>query len=124
MIPYSQRSKSEAIEDGRKGGINSGKARREKRALREMLKEAAMQVAQMSDREREEWAAKGYTGELTNDTIIAAASMEVARRTDEKGTSERRLLMDWFGEGKQNIAVEVEKTPEEAAAEIMERIKR
>ena len=37
LIPTSQRSKSEAREIGRKGGINSGKSRRKKRTMKENL---------------------------------------------------------------------------------------
>lgn len=40
LIPASQRSKSEARENSKKGGIESGKARRRKKALRTALKEA------------------------------------------------------------------------------------
>lgn len=39
LIPYSQRSKSKARENGRKGGINSGKIRRQKADLRKMAQE-------------------------------------------------------------------------------------
>lgn len=37
LIPYSQRSKEEARENGRKGGIESGKVRRRKKTLRENM---------------------------------------------------------------------------------------
>lgn len=40
LIPASQRSKDEARGNGQKGGIESGKARRRKKALRTALKEA------------------------------------------------------------------------------------
>ena len=35
LIPYSQRSEDEARSNGKKGGIESGKARRRKRSMRE-----------------------------------------------------------------------------------------
>lgn len=35
LIPFSQRSKNEAREEGRKGGVASGAARRRKRSMRE-----------------------------------------------------------------------------------------
>ena len=35
LIPFSERSESEARENGRKGGINSGVSRRRKRSLKE-----------------------------------------------------------------------------------------
>lgn len=40
LIPFSQRSKEEAIELGRKGGINSGVSRRKLRTFREALKKS------------------------------------------------------------------------------------
>lgn len=44
LIPNSQRSPSEVRENGRNGGINSGKARREKKAMRELLEDALAKV--------------------------------------------------------------------------------
>ena len=38
LIPFSDRSKEEARESGRKGGIASGEARRAKRDMRELMK--------------------------------------------------------------------------------------
>ena len=38
LIPFSERSKDEAKENGKKGGIASGKARREKKEFREFAK--------------------------------------------------------------------------------------
>ena len=40
LIPASKRSKSEARENSKKGGVESGKSRRRKKALRLALKEA------------------------------------------------------------------------------------
>lgn len=37
LIPFSERSESEARENGRKGGVESGKARRRKRALKDAV---------------------------------------------------------------------------------------
>ena len=37
LIPTNKRSKSEVRENARKGGINSGKARREKRTMKQLL---------------------------------------------------------------------------------------
>lgn len=44
LIPNSQRSASEVRENQRRGGINSGKARREKKAMRELLEDALAKV--------------------------------------------------------------------------------
>ena len=40
LIPMSERSKDEVREIGRKGGIASGEARREKKLLKELLEDA------------------------------------------------------------------------------------
>ena len=40
LIPMSERSKSEVRELGKKGGIASGEARREKKLLKELLEDA------------------------------------------------------------------------------------
>lgn len=45
LIPTNRRSKAEAKELGAKGGRASGKARREKKALRDILREALEQDA-------------------------------------------------------------------------------
>lgn len=48
LIPASQRSKSEARENSKKGGIASGASRRRKKALRTALKEAmSMQLKEL-----------------------------------------------------------------------------
>lgn len=48
LIPASKRSKSEARENSKKGGIESGKSRRRKKALRTALKEAmTMQLKEL-----------------------------------------------------------------------------
>lgn len=44
LIPNSQRSASEVRENQRRGGINSGKARRKKKAMRELLEDALAKV--------------------------------------------------------------------------------
>lgn len=37
LIPYNERSKDEARKNGQKGGINSGKARRQKRTMKDTM---------------------------------------------------------------------------------------
>lgn len=44
LIPFDKRSKDEVREMNRKGGVNSGKARREKKAMRELLEDALAKV--------------------------------------------------------------------------------
>lgn len=49
LIPFNQRSKEEVREMNRKGGINSGKARREKKALKETLEYLLQQAVKDGD---------------------------------------------------------------------------
>lgn len=49
LIPASKQSKEEARENGRKGGIASGKARREKRKFKELLELAFAQKIKNKD---------------------------------------------------------------------------
>ena len=48
LIPFSQRSKDEARENGKMGGVESGKARRKKRKMREWL-ELALDLPSKND---------------------------------------------------------------------------
>ena len=50
LTPFSERSREERSENGRKGGVASGKARRRKKALRLALKEAVnLQLKDLPD---------------------------------------------------------------------------
>lgn len=70
LIPNSERSPSEVRENGRKGGIASGKARREKADLRKML-----QVALESDDFKDKFGNKMTGAEL----MVKVAFKEMAK---------------------------------------------
>ena len=98
LIPASQRSKSEARENSKKGGIASGKSRRRKKALRTALKEAMamplkelhpdMQAAIMQ-------AAKLGDAELTvSDAVLGSIIRNACRGNSQMA----KLLLDVLGE--------------------------
>ena len=70
LIPNSERSPSEVRENGRKGGIASGKARREKADLRKML-----QIALESDDFKDKFGNKMTGAEL----MVKVAFKEMAK---------------------------------------------
>ena len=98
LIPASQRSKSEARENSKKGGIASGASRRRKKALRTALKEAMamplkelhpdMQAAIMK-------AAKLGDAELTvSDAVLGS----IIRNACKGNSQMAKLLLDVLGE--------------------------
>ena len=98
LIPASQRSKSEARENSKKGGIASGASRRRKKALRTALKEAMamplkelhpdMQAAIMQ-------AAKLGDAELTvSDAVLGS----IIRNACKGNSQMAKLLLDVLGE--------------------------
>lgn len=69
LIPFSERSKEEARENGRKGGINSGKARRRKADLRKAVQ--IMATTEITDKNGKqatgiEIAVQGLIANLAN----------------------------------------------------------
>ena len=98
LIPASQRSKSEARENSKKGGIASGASRRRKKALRTALKEAMalplkelhpdMQAAIMK-------AAKLGDAELTVSDAVLGGIIRSACAGNPKMA---KLLLDVLGE--------------------------
>lgn len=93
LIPTTTRSKEEARELGRLGGIASGKARREKKTIAQMLKTWCDKAA--SDEDKERLLAIGLTEDLTNRAILLAPLLEKAKDGDSKSI---RLLYELMGE--------------------------
>lgn len=121
LIPYSQRSKSEAREAGAKGGRASGETRRRRKLLRESIMEAADIVATLTDAERQRIIDAGGE-EPTNREAFVAALWYMARQKTKDGTADRKLLMEVSGEMAQNVNVSLgnEKTPQDWAREALE----
>lgn len=89
LIPTNRRSKEEARELGRKGGIASGEARREKRAMRELLEIAL--------------AAKCARGDITNKEESAA---QLAKKMAEGDLKAIEVGLKVIGEYEQKVKVE------------------
>ena len=93
LVPFSARSKSEASENGRKGGIKSGEARRRKRNLKAALKA----VLALPVQDTETWNALSALGidpaDIDNQTAIVCALMSKAMAGDVAAFKEIRSLL-------------------------------
>lgn len=98
LVPANQRSKSEARENGRKGGLNSGKSRRRRKALRTMLKEAVS--LPLSDLPEDLKAGIMKAAQIKDDSLLVSdAVLGSLIRMACKGNSQMmRLLLDTLGE--------------------------
>lgn len=98
LKPTTKRTKSEAREIGKKGGIASGKSRRRKKALRTALKEAvAMRLDELHPDMRNAImkAAKLSAGELTvSDAILGS----IIRSACAGNPKMMKILLDTIGE--------------------------
>lgn len=95
LIPNSERSPNEVRENGRKGGVNSGVARRRKRSL----KEAADLFLSLPVADKKQWnkiARQGVDPEDVDNqmAIIVGLSMKAAKG-DSKAA---KVLFDLLGE--------------------------
>lgn len=85
LIPFSERSESEARECGKKGGKASGEARRRKKAMRQAASMLlGMEVpgsGSLSDTLKNRLAAFGYSGEDTTfqDVLLASVLLEALK---------------------------------------------
>lgn len=95
LIPFSERSESEARENGRKGGIASGAARRRKRSL----KEAADLYLSLPVTDRRVWNKIARDGvdpeDIDNQMAIIAGLSKVAAMGDSKAA---KVLFDLMGD--------------------------
>ncbi|WP_443873600.1 hypothetical protein [Megasphaera sp.] len=98
LVPANRRSKNEARENGRKGGLNSGKSRRRRKALRTMLKEAVS--LPLSDLPEDLKAGIMKAAQIKDDSLLVSdAVLGSLIRTACKGNSQMmRLLLDTLGE--------------------------
>ena len=80
LRPGSMQSKSEVRENGRKGGIASGQARRRKKTLSELAKMIADNPA--PDNARAKLAKMGISDEDANNNAVVAASIYAKVNSD------------------------------------------
>lgn len=123
LIPASKRSKSEVRKNSQKGGIASGKARRQKKALRAALKEAvAMQLKDLPpDLQRGIMkAAKLKDRELSvSDAILGS----IVRAACGGNSQMMKLLLDTIGESADTRMKERElKLKEKAVATLKDHV--
>lgn len=79
LIPNSQRTPEELREMTRKGGINSGKARRKKANLKKAF-EAILEADVKSDKIKQQLESMGF--EATNEMALAMVMMQKAMKGD------------------------------------------
>ncbi len=97
-------TKSEARERGSKGGKASGEARRRKRSLREAMQ--TMLALDLSEKEINDLAKKGYDAQTQLDALTAAALMSAKRGNSQAFANVMRLL----GEETLNIEIQDDST--------------
>lgn len=109
LIPFSERSESEARESGRKGGIASGKARRRKRSM----KEAADYYLSLpeTDRRRVNAMLRDQIDpeDVDNQMAVVMGMAEAAKRGDARAAG---VLLKMLGE---------EAPQDDAAADTLDR---
>ena len=100
LIPCSERSKSEAREIGRKGGIRSGESRRAKKTVKECLKMySEMKVTSPEMKAALKSSGIADTEEMTYAVAMALQFMTAAMRGNSQMA---RLVMEMMGEIDQN----------------------
>ena len=98
LIPASKRSKSEARENSKKGGVESGKSRRRKKALRTALKE----VVSLTLKDLHPDLREGImiAAKLTDEglTVGDAVIGSIVRTACNGNSQMAKLLLDTIGE--------------------------
>ena len=102
LVPFSKRSKGEARESGRKGGMASGKARRDKRYFRQVMK--ALLAMPMTDKEGKEVMSPITGKPMSIREQVATALLYGAIRGDVR---KFRVILDILGEGAKVIKQEL-----------------
>ena len=100
----SEQSREEAVKNGAKGGKASGEAKRRKRSLREAMQ--TMLALDLSEKEINDLAKKGYDAETQLDALTAAALMSAKRGNSQAFANVMRLL----GEETLNIEIQDDST--------------
>lgn len=100
LIPYNERSKDEARENGQKGGINSGKSRRKKADMRKA-------VQSMLDNTYSDNSGK----ELSGAEIMALKLFKIAtNEKDKQCISAIKLIIELTGQNKDALTDKKTKT--------------
>ena len=116
LVPNSERTPKKRQEIARKAGVASGKARREKKTMRELL-EAAFAIA-MKDKEGQSIKSPDTGKELT---LKEAAMIELALKASTGDIKAIETASKLLGEVETKVVVETRK-PEDIARDILEKI--
>lgn len=100
----SDQSRTKAAENGAKGGKASGEAKRRKRSLREAMQ--TMLALELSEKEINDLAKKGYDAQTQLDALTAAALISAKRGNSQAFANVMRLL----GEETLNIEIQDDST--------------
>lgn len=103
LTPFtSDQSREEAVANGKKGGVASGIARREKKTLREL----AEMLGQLKVTDEKVVAKMKEAGlepdSFTHDMAIMMKQYELAEKDDMKSTSAAQFIRDTKGESPKN----------------------
>jgi len=96
----SDQSRTKAAQNGAKGGKASGEAKRRKRSLREAMQ--TMLALELSEKEINDLAKKGYDAETQLDALTAAALMSAKRGNSQAFANVMRLL------GEETLSIEIQ----------------
>ena len=98
-------------ETARKGGIASGEAKRRKKTLRESMQ--TMLALDLSEKEINDLANKGYSAETQLDALTAAALISAKRGNSQAFANVMKLL----GEGVETVNIEIQDDSTKAMSE-------
>ena len=93
----SEQSRTKAAENGKKGGIASGEAKRKKKTIREAVE--TMLTLELTDKEIKDLAGKGYDAQTQLDALAAAALIGAKRGNSQMFGN----LMKLMGEGVEKV---------------------
>lgn len=117
LVPQSARTKEEQKEIAKKGGIASGKARREKKACREWLEAALESVI----KDKDGMAVKSPDNPRRSLTRKEAGMIQLARKFASGDIKAIEQAVKILGESETKLVVEARK-PEDIARDILEKI--
>lgn len=110
LIPCSERSKEEARELGRKGGIASGKARLRNKHGKELVR-ALLSMQEADPQIREELRALGINpDEMTNEVSMHIRQMQKAQKQGDTGAYNSVYKAAGYEEQKINVVGDIDMT--------------
>lgn len=105
LVPFSNRSESEARENGRKGGKKSGEARRRKKALKSLMNDL-LSSGIVNDDIYNMTVDMGFGADPTYGAAVVAAMVRQAALGDTKAFN---AIVDLIGEGSSRERVKLQK---------------